>query len=268
MAASDFCSRSEIDRGQQGLGRRRIIRLGTQVGTDPLRRPVEAVDLVAAVAAVLADQVVTGQQLGGRRIGKPLAGFQIDHLVMALQATAFGKPLGIHRKDPMMVVEPAVVAPPFIALGGIVGRMRGPLEIGGAPLPFVADRAANVVQPVWAERADEQVQPGMRNIGIRQATVDEQLGRRPPGQLVDQVAIHALVIENPAPLDLREHVADHQAGLGRRCLGPHHADRHVLGIDHSPIGQPEAEPAIQAFGGRRLAGMGWRSASYSLCLAS
>ena len=61
-----------------------------------------------------------------------------------------------------MVVEPAVLARPFEGLVGIVRRVRGPLEIGRAALPVVANRAAHLALLVRARAADEQIEPRVR----------------------------------------------------------------------------------------------------------
>ena len=62
------------------------VRGDSHVGADALVKAGVAVDLVAAVAAVLADQVVALDHLRRGGLGKPLGGFEINHLMMALQA--------------------------------------------------------------------------------------------------------------------------------------------------------------------------------------
>ena len=56
------------------------------VGADPLIGAGVAVDLMAAIAAILSDELVALDELGRRWLGKLLAGLKIDHLVMTLQA--------------------------------------------------------------------------------------------------------------------------------------------------------------------------------------
>src|SRR5438094_973643 len=123
---------------------------------------------MAAEAAILADQIVPVDQLRGGGFGKPGAALQLGDAMVALEAASFEKPLGVLRKDPVVVVEPAVVAGPSFPLLGIVRRVRGPFEGRGASLPLMADGAAERLHPVRALRADEQVEPRMADIGVRQ----------------------------------------------------------------------------------------------------
>src|SRR5688500_8974923 len=115
---------------------------------------------MAAVAAILANQLVTVRELLSRRIGELLARFQLDDVVVALQAAALLEPLGPHGIDPVVVVEPAVFAGPVLTLswiiGPVVGHVRDPLEGRGVSLAVVADRAAERPHRVRARVADEQ----------------------------------------------------------------------------------------------------------------
>ena len=117
------------ERGQTGIGGEgfgHLVVVGRQphVRADPLVGPRPAVDLVASVAAVLADQVITFDELRGGRLGKPLARLEIDHLMVAFQAARLLEPLRQHRIDPMVVVEPAMFVMPFMPLLGRVWRVR------------------------------------------------------------------------------------------------------------------------------------------------
>ena len=51
------------------LGNGEIVRLRTQIRPNAAAGPIEAVDLVAAVATVLANQVITVRNLGSGGIG-------------------------------------------------------------------------------------------------------------------------------------------------------------------------------------------------------
>ena len=117
------------ERGQTGIGGEgfgHLVVVGRQphVRADPLVGPRPAVDLVASIAAVLADQVITFDELRGGRLGKPLARLEIDHLMVAFQAARLLEPLRQHRIDPMVVVEPAMFVMPFMPLLGRVWRVR------------------------------------------------------------------------------------------------------------------------------------------------
>ena len=67
-------------------------------------------------------------------------------LVMALQAVAFDEPRRPHRENPMVVVEPTVLAGPLVLLAGVVRRVRRPRERRAAALSVVANGAADVLQ--------------------------------------------------------------------------------------------------------------------------
>ena len=92
------------------------VRGDSHVGADALVGAGVAVDLVAAVAAVLADQVVALDELRRGGLGKPLGGLEIDHLMMALQTARLLEPVREHRLNPVMVVEPPVLVMPLVPL--------------------------------------------------------------------------------------------------------------------------------------------------------
>src|SRR5438105_3959802 len=66
------------------LRHRKIIRLRPQIRTYAPVGPVEAIHFMAAVAAVLADQVISVRHVRRGRIDVLLARLQLDHVVMAL----------------------------------------------------------------------------------------------------------------------------------------------------------------------------------------
>ena len=68
----------------------------------------------------------------------------------------------------MRIGRPTEIGFPLLPLRCVVGRMRGPTEIGGAALTVVTDRAAELGQRMRAAGADEQVEPRMRTVGLRQ----------------------------------------------------------------------------------------------------
>ena len=113
--------RTEPRVGLQGRSHLVVVRRESHVGAHPLVGPRPAVDLVAAIAAVAANEVVALDELVGRRLGIPLTRLEIDDLMMALQAARLLEPLGLHRKDPMVVVEPAMFDVPLLRLLGRVG---------------------------------------------------------------------------------------------------------------------------------------------------
>ena len=163
----DPADRGGAERGQTGIGGEglgHLVVIGRQphVRADPLVGPRPAVDLVASVAAVLADQVIAFDELRGRRLGKPLARLEIDHLMVAFQAARLLEPLRQHRIDPVVVVEPTMFVMPFMPLLGRVGRVGGPLEARRTPLPLMADRAAEGLHRMRTGRAHKEIELRMR----------------------------------------------------------------------------------------------------------
>ena len=116
--------RSQSGVGGEGFGDLVIVGSQPHVRANPLVGPRPAVDLMASVAAVLADEVIALDQLRSGRLGEPFARFEIDHLVVALQAARLLESLRQHRVDPVVVVEPAVFDMPFMPLFGRVWRVR------------------------------------------------------------------------------------------------------------------------------------------------
>ena len=163
----DPADRGGAERGQTGIGGEglgHLVVVGRQphVRADPLVGPRPAVDLVTAIATVLADEVIALDELRCGRLGKPLARLEIDHLMVALQAARFLESLRQHRVDPVVVVEPAMFDVPFMPLLGRVGRVRGPLEARRTPLPLVADRAAEGLHRMRTGRAHKEIELRMR----------------------------------------------------------------------------------------------------------
>ena len=197
--------------GSEGLGHLVVRRLDPHVGPDPLFRSGPTVDLVAAVAAVLPDQVIALDQLGGGRFGKLLARFKIDDLVVALQAARLLEPRRQHRLDPVVVVEPAVLIVPLVGLLGRVWGVRRPLEARGAALPLVADRAAEVLHRVRARIAHKEVEPGMRGVWFRHAAADGERQRLAPRWRVEQGRDGHLASQRLASVHLFDHVAGLEA---------------------------------------------------------
>jgi len=99
-----------------------IRRLGPQIGTDAAAVLI-TVDLVAAVAAIGADQAVPTKQLRRGRFREPVAGPQVGDAVVTFQAGALDESPGVHRIVPERVVEPAVLSAPTLPVRKIVGRV-------------------------------------------------------------------------------------------------------------------------------------------------
>src|SRR5262245_36736822 len=76
--------------------------LGAQVRANTLVRSVEAVDFVAAVAAVGPHELITTNQFRRGRIRKPFAWLELNYLMMTLQAIALDEAFRCHREDPVM----------------------------------------------------------------------------------------------------------------------------------------------------------------------
>ena len=150
-----------------------IVGCQPHVGPNALLRAGPPVDLVAAIAAVLPDQVISLHELGRRRLGKPLARLEVDHLMMTLQTARLLEPLRQHRQDPMMIVEPTVVVMPLMGFLRRVGRVRSPLETRSAPLPLMADRAPKRLHRMGAGITDKQVESRVGGVGLRHAPGDD-----------------------------------------------------------------------------------------------
>ena len=109
--------------GEQLLGHGKVVWFQSQVRPNSLGRPIKAIDLVTAKAAELADQVIALDNLRCWRLRKLLTGSQLGHIVMALQAAGLNEPLRVHRVDPVVIIEPAIVAQPAGSLFWRVGRV-------------------------------------------------------------------------------------------------------------------------------------------------
>ena len=157
---------------------RRAGRLDAQIRS---KRPAvgDARDVVAAKAAVLQDQFVTAQQLDGRRLREPFAGRQIDDLMMAFQAGAFGKPRRPHRIEPKFVGGPTVLFAPAAAVRFAVRRVRRPWKRCRAALSAVTDRATELGHRMGTRRTDVQIQARMRSERMNQAAANRQGHSRP-----------------------------------------------------------------------------------------
>ena len=62
----------------------------------------------------------------------------------------------------MMIVEPAVLANPFVVLSGIVWRVGGPFEVRTAALPVVADGATNYFLRMGTQVGQIEIEARMR----------------------------------------------------------------------------------------------------------
>ena len=143
----------------RGLG------LKPHVGANRLAGVVP-IDLMAAEAAILTDQLVALVQLGG---GRPERGVlsQFDHIVVALQTGRFHHPLGPHRVFPVVVVEVAILLFPLGGLSGGIGGVRSVLEAGPRPAATVAGGAAKFLQGVGAGRTQVELGLGVRGERVR-----------------------------------------------------------------------------------------------------
>ncbi len=207
------------------------------VGADSLVRARPAVDFMAAVAAVLADEVIALDKLRSGRFGEPLARLEIDNLMVALQAARLLEPLRQHRVDPVVVASPAVLIVPFMPLLRRVGRVRRPHEAGRTPLSLMADRAAERLHRMRTGRAHEEIEFGMRRVGLRHASIHCDFERFAPLRRFQEAARSHLPGEGLPAVDVHDHVASHKpCGRGRR-LWQHHADHRILGMKQSLRGE-------------------------------
>ena len=227
------------------LGHLVVIRCQPHVGADPLAGTRPAVDLVAAVAAVLPDEVVALDELRRRRLGEPLAGLEVDDLMVTLQAARFLEPLGQHREDPVVVVEPPVLIVPLMPLFRRIGRVRGPLEARRAALPLVADRAPERLHRVRAGGAHEQVEPRVGGIGLWHAAADRHPQRTAPLRRLDEVGHGGVAGQRLAAVDVDDHVAGGQSGHGGGRLGQHGEHGRILGPEQPPRGEVEAVEVLE-----------------------
>ena len=238
--------------GGEGLGHLVVVRLETHVGADSLLGSGPAVDLVASVAAVLPDEVIALDELWRWWLGELLARLEIDHLVVALQAARLLEPLRQHRLDPVVVVEPAMLIMPLVGLFGRVGRVRRPLEARGAPLPLMADRAAEVLHGMRARIAHEEVEPRVARIRLRDAAAHREREGLAPGGRVEKRRDGHLASQRLAAVHRLDHVAGLEARDRRRRLGHHHADGRIIG-SKQPVGrEPQTvggfEPVVPVAG--------------------
>ena len=104
------------------------LRFEPHIGANGLAGVV-AVDFVAAVTAILTNQLVPAKQLRGRG-AKLRIDAQFDDVVMAFEAGGFRHPLRIHRVFPEVVRGIAVLSMPFFAHVGRIGGVRGVLKTG------------------------------------------------------------------------------------------------------------------------------------------
>ena len=146
-----------------------------------------------------------------------------------------------------MVVEPTVLALPAAGLQRIVRRVRGPFERRGAPLPVVADRAADVGHLVRAERTDEQIEPRMAGVRIGQAAPHRQLQGLTPLDVFEQLGIDLRLALNLHIIDGLDDVADFELGLGRGRLGADHADHRLVEIEQSLLGKLQSKNFLEQF---------------------
>ena len=234
--------------GFQLLGRGVVIRFEPQVGADALVGAGEAVDLVATEAAVAANRFIAGDQFRRRRIGIFFARLEIDHVVMAFQAAAFDEPLGKHRPGPVFVAEPVVVVASIFVLDQIVRRVRGPFERRFAPLPLMANRAAELIDRMRAQacrdtnpaadgwRRDAARRGGSRSVnGWPQTTVSSRYRRTCSG------------LRHAGIVDRRDHVAPHQSRRGRQRPGIDGVDRHIAGVDAPARSERETVDRFRAW---------------------
>ena len=234
--------------GGQRLGGLVIRRLDPHVRADPLVGSRPPVDLVAAVAAVLADQVIALHELRRRRLRELLARLEVDHLVMALQAARLLEPLRQHREDPVVVVEPAVLVVPLVRLLGRVRSVRGPLEAGGTALPLMADGAAEVLHRVRTRVAHEQVEPRVRGIGLRNPPPHGHRERLAPGGRLEKRRHRDVSRECPSAVDRLDHVAHLKPCLRGGRAGHHHADRRIVGVEQATGSQPQPIGRLERLG--------------------
>ena len=231
--------------GGNRLGDLVEVRGDSHVGADALVGASVAVDLVAAVAAVLTDQVVALDELRRGGLGKPLRGFEIDHLMMALQAARLLEPVWEHRLDPVMVVEPPVLVMPLVSLNRRIGGVRGPLEARCAPLPLMADRAAESLHRVGAGRSDEEIETRVSGVGLRDAAPDRELERPAPLRRPDERRDSGLARERLAAVDAGDDIPRHQAGHRGRRSGDDKADRRIGGVEQTVGGEVEAVELLE-----------------------
>ena len=237
-------------RRQAGIGRDRlgdlvVVRGQPHVGADPFLRARVAVDFVASVTAVLTDQVIALHQLGGWRLREAFRRLEIDHLMMALQAARLLKSLRQHRIDPVMVVEPTIFVVPLVPLLGGVGSMRRPFEAGGAPLPLMADGAAECLHWMGAGRPHKQIQPRMSCIRLGNTPTHDHSERLAPNRSLDQRSCGSRPGELLAPGDFLDHISAEHSSHRRRRLRPDKAHGRIFLAKQPAGGQVKSVLALQ-----------------------
>src|SRR6185295_16284314 len=114
---------------------------------------IEPIDLMAAEAPVLANQLISFEELGSG-VGKLRVDSQLDDGVVTLEARSLPQPLGVHRILPEVIGGVPVFVVPILANVRRIRGMRGVLETGPRSLAFVAARAAELLHRMRAGRGE------------------------------------------------------------------------------------------------------------------
>ena len=215
-----------------------LARLGDDLGEvrAHLAQVFPALDLVAAVAAVLLEEEAAGVERN--RLG------DLDLALMALHALGLGVALGHHRVVPevegMVRVGVAVVLAPVLLLRRRRGDVDGAHEAGGAAASLVARRAAHLVDRMRALEVEGEVGMGRERLllVLEPLLVDAEvagraavhLGRGREDHVVLQVRGHDLV-------DLERRVG--QVQHGQVAHGGHEAGLDLLEAVFVPVVVPE-----------------------------
>ena len=123
--------------------------------------------------------------------------------------------------------------------------MGCPLETRRTALPLVADRAAERLHRVRARVAHKEIEPRVRRVGLRHAAANLERQRAAPLRRLDKRRERHPPGEGAAAGDVLDHVAHHQAGLGRRRLRQHDADGRILRPEQAPRRQPKTVERLE-----------------------
>ena len=127
----------------------------------------------------------------------------------------------------------------------------------------MADRAAKGLHRMRTGRADKEIEPGVRGIGLRHAALHGDFERLAPLGSLQEAGRGNLSRERLAAVDVHDHVTSDEPSRGGGCLGQHHAHGGVLGLEEALRGQMKAVGILElliavAFDGETFGGLGRR----------
>ena len=127
----------------------------------------------------------------------------------------------------------------------------------------MADRAAKGLHRMRTGRADKEIEPGVRGIGLRHAALHGDFERLAPLGSLQEAGRGNLSRERLAAVDVHDHVTSDEPSRGGGRLGQHHAHGGVLGLEEALRGQMKAVGILElliavAFDREPLGGLGRR----------